>query len=64
MSSKPIVNSDKQEKTKNNQQSNPSKQQNVNKKKDEKKSSEIRETVIKISQPLAGQASSILSKQV
>ena len=38
MSNKPIVNSDKREKIKDNQKSNPSKQQNVNKKNDVKKS--------------------------
>ena len=38
MSNKPIVDSDKREKTKDNQKSNLSKQQNVNKKKDVKKS--------------------------
>ena len=38
MSNKPIVNSNKREKTKDNHKSNPSKQQNVNKKRDAKKS--------------------------
>ena len=63
MSNKPIVNSDKLEKIKDNQKSNPSKQQNVNKKKDVKRVLKRRETAIKISQPLAGQAGSTLQKQ-
>ena len=58
MSSMPLVDSDKQEKTKDNHKNNPSKQQNVNKKKDVKRVLTIRAAAIKISQPLVGQASS------